>query len=98
MAAWQPTIEDPVTLDYRGRTICKTGPWGQGPVLVQQLAVLDGIDLPGLGHLSADWIHAVVEGGKLAFADRDAWYGDPAFVDVPLTDLLDPGTRPSAVG
>ncbi len=90
MAAWQPTIEDPVTLEYRARTICKTGPWGQGPVLLQQLAVLDGIDLPSLGHLSADWIHTVVEGGKLAFADRDAWYGDPAFVDVPLEDLLDP--------
>ncbi len=90
MAAWQPTIEDPVTFDYRGRTICKTGPWGQGPVLLQQLAVLEGIDLAALGHLSADWIHTVVEGGKLAFADRDAWYGDPSFVDVPLTDLLDP--------
>ncbi len=90
MAAWQPTIEDPVTLEYRGRTICTTGPWGQGPVLLQQLAVLDGIDLPSLGHLSADWIHTIVEGGKLAFADRDAWYGDPAFVDVPLADLLDP--------
>ncbi len=91
MARWSSTVEDPVTFDYRGRTVCKTGPWGQGPVLLQQLAILEGFDLAAMGHLSADWIHTVVETAKLAFADRDAWYGDPDFADVPLAGLLAPG-------
>jgi gamma-glutamyltranspeptidase/glutathione hydrolase len=85
---WRVPIEAPVSLDYRGRTVYKTGPWGQGPVFLQQLALLDGIDLESAGHLSADYIHAVVEAGKLAFADREAWYGDPDAVLVPLPDLL----------
>ena len=89
MASWEATVEDAVRFEYRGRTVCKTGPWGQGPVLLQHLAVLEGLDLAGMGHLSADWIHTVVEGGKLAFADRDAWYGDPDFTDVPIAALLD---------
>jgi len=90
LARWSPTVEDPVTLDYRGRTVYKTGPWGQGPVLLQQLAILEGFDLAAMGHLSSDWIHTVVEAAKLAFADRDAWYGDPDFADVPLAGLLAP--------
>lgn len=90
LAAWSPSVEDPVMFDYRGRTVCKTGPWGQGPVLLQQLAILEGVDMGAMGHLSAKWIHTVIEVAKLAFADRDAWYGDPDFVDVPLSDLLAP--------
>jgi gamma-glutamyltranspeptidase/glutathione hydrolase len=88
LAGWSPAVEDPVTLDYRGRTVCKTGPWGQGPVMLQQLAMLEGLDLDAMGHLTPEWIHTVVEVAKLAFADREAWYGDPDFVDVPLAGLL----------
>ncbi len=88
MANWSAGVEAPTVLGYRGRTVCKTGPWGQGPVLLQQLAILEGFDLGSMGHLSVDWIHTIVETAKLAFADRDAWYGDPRFTDPPMEDLL----------
>jgi gamma-glutamyltranspeptidase / glutathione hydrolase len=88
LAGWRPVSEQPVTLDYRGLTVCKTGPWGQGPVFLQQLALLAGMGLDGMAPGSADFVHAVTECGKLAFADREAWYGDPQFADVPLADLL----------
>jgi gamma-glutamyltranspeptidase/glutathione hydrolase len=91
LAGWEPGIEDPATFDYRGLTVCKTGPWGQGPVFLQQLALLEGFDLAGMGIGSVGLVHTVVECAKLAFADREAWYGDPRFVDVPLAALLDPG-------
>jgi gamma-glutamyltranspeptidase/glutathione hydrolase len=90
LATWQAPVESPVTADFRGYTVAKTGPWGQGPVFLQQLRLLEGIDLNDAGHLSADYVHAIVESAKLAFADREAWYGDPDAVDVPLTELLDP--------
>ena len=80
-----------MTFDYRGLTVCKTGPWGQGPVFLQQLALLDGFDLEAMGCGSADYIHTVVECAKLAFADREAWYGDPRDAPVPLAELLSPG-------
>ncbi|MEO9240573.1 MAG: gamma-glutamyltransferase, partial [Jatrophihabitantaceae bacterium] len=101
LAGWQCPVEDPVSFDYAGYTVCKTGPWGQGPVFAQQLALLAGFDLTAAGHLSADYIHTVVECAKLAFADREAWYGDPAAVEVPLTELLSPSyaaQRRSLVG
>jgi gamma-glutamyltranspeptidase / glutathione hydrolase len=88
LATWHARLEEPATYDYAGLTVCKTGPWGQGPVFLQQLALLDGFDLPGMGPGSAGYIHTVTEAGKLAFADREAWYGDPEFGDVPLADLL----------
>ena len=88
LARWQPTVEPSVSVDYAGLTVHKTGPWGQGPVLLQQLQLLAGYDLAAMGHLSLDMVHTVVECGKLAFADREAWYGDPAAVDVPLPTLL----------
>ncbi|MDX6542536.1 MAG: gamma-glutamyltranspeptidase / glutathione hydrolase, partial [Gaiellaceae bacterium] len=88
LAGWRATLEPPATYDYEGLTICKTGPWGQGPVFLQQLALLEGFDLPAFGLGSADFVHTVVECAKLAFADREAFYGDPAFVDVPLDRLL----------
>ncbi len=88
LARWEPTVEEPVSIDYAGLTIYKTGPWGQGPVMLQQLQLLSGFDLQAMGHLSVDWIHTVVECAKLAFADREAWYGDPEHVDVPLDGLL----------
>ncbi|GAA1706015.1 gamma-glutamyltransferase [Nonomuraea bangladeshensis] len=87
LAGWSATTEEPVGFDYRGHTVYKTGPWGQGPVFLQQLALLDGVDLDAMGYLSADYVHTVTEAAKLAFADREAWYGD---ADVPLADLLDP--------
>jgi gamma-glutamyltranspeptidase / glutathione hydrolase len=86
MASWQPTLEAPATYGFRGLTVCKTPPWGQGPVFLQQLALLEGFDLAGLS--AAEYVHTVVECAKLAFADREAFYGDPAFVDVPLQRLL----------
>ncbi|MDQ3709394.1 MAG: gamma-glutamyltransferase family protein [Actinomycetota bacterium] len=89
LARFQAPIEEPVCLDYHGYTVCKTGPWGQGPVFLQQLALLDGFDLAAAGPDSPDFVHTVVECAKLAFADREAWYGDPDYVDVPLAGLLD---------
>ncbi|MGW5618021.1 gamma-glutamyltransferase, partial [Streptomyces sp. NPDC003877] len=83
LAAWSATWERPVTYDWNGWTVCKPGPWSQGPVLLQQLALLPP-ELPPYG--SADYVHLLVEGCKLAMADREAWYGDAA--DVPLDDLL----------
>jgi gamma-glutamyltranspeptidase / glutathione hydrolase len=91
MASWRATVEEPVSLDYRGHTVFKTGPWGQGPVFLQQLALLAGFDLAGMGRGGVDYVHTVVECAKLAFADREAWYGDPDFVDVPLELLLSSG-------
>ncbi len=91
LASWHARLEAPVTFDYAGLTVCKTGPWGQGPVFAQQLALLAGFDLTAAGPGSADFIHTVTEAAKLAFADREAWYGDPDFTDVPLGDLLAPG-------
>ncbi|SDG92525.1 gamma-glutamyltranspeptidase / glutathione hydrolase [Nonomuraea jiangxiensis] len=87
LAGWSATVEEPVTFDYHGYTVAKTGPWGQGPTFLQQLALLADSDLGAMGHLSADYIHTVTEAAKLAFADREAWYGD---TDVPMSDLLDP--------
>jgi gamma-glutamyltranspeptidase / glutathione hydrolase len=91
LAGWQPSIEAPVSLDYHGLTVCKTGPWGQGPVFLQQLALLDGFALAEMEPGGVDFIHTVIECAKLAFADREAWYGDPRFADVPLAGLLSPG-------
>lgn len=90
LAAWQPSVEQPQTFDYGRYTVCKTGPWGQGPVFLQQLALLAQTDLDRTEPGSADWVHTIVEASKLAFADREAFYGDPRFTDVPVADLLDP--------
>jgi gamma-glutamyltranspeptidase/glutathione hydrolase len=90
LAAYGAELEAPAMLDYQGYTVCKTGAWGQGPVFLKQLALLEGFDLADMGHNSAEYIHTVVECAKLAFADREAYYGDPRFVDVPLDGLLDP--------
>jgi gamma-glutamyltranspeptidase/glutathione hydrolase len=88
MANWHPRLEAPATYDYDGLTVCKTGPWGQGPVFLQQLALLSGFSLTTVAPGSTELIHTVTEAAKLAFADREAWYGDPDFTDVPLDDLL----------
>ncbi|GAA2317008.1 gamma-glutamyltransferase [Streptomyces hawaiiensis] len=86
LAAWSATYETPATYDWNGWTVCKPGPWSQGPVLLQQLALLPP-EPPPYG--SADYVHLLVENCKLAMADREAWYGDAA--DVPLDDLLSDG-------
>jgi gamma-glutamyltranspeptidase/glutathione hydrolase len=88
MASWTSTWEKAVTREFQGLTIGKPGPWSQGPVLLQQLAILENFDLAGLDPSGADYIHTVIEVSKLAYADREAWYGDPDFVDVPLSTLL----------
>jgi gamma-glutamyltranspeptidase/glutathione hydrolase len=88
LAAWQPGVESPLTFGYAGLTVCKTQPWGQGPVFLQQLSMLAGFDLAAMGAGSTEFIHTVTECAKLAFADREAWYGDPKFTDVPIEALL----------
>ena len=88
LARFTTRIETPATADYRGVKVFKCGPWSQGPVFLQQLKLLEGCDLAAMGHNSADYIHTVIECAKLAFADREAYYGDPEFVDVPLDGLL----------
>jgi gamma-glutamyltranspeptidase/glutathione hydrolase len=87
-AAWKPTLEEPVSVPYRGLTVYKCGPWTQGPVFLQQLRLLEGFNLDKMGHNTAEYIHTVVESAKLAFADREKFYGDPKFVKVPLERLL----------
>ena len=88
MATWKPTIEAPVHLDYRGLRVFKPGPWTQGPVLLQQLALLKGYDLDKLSPTGPDFIHLVIECAKLAYADREKFYGDPLFAKVPMEILL----------
>jgi gamma-glutamyltranspeptidase/glutathione hydrolase len=88
LAGWRAGIERPERLAYRDFEVFKTPTWGQGPVMLQQLALLRGIDVAGLGEGSAELIHVMTECAKLAFADREAWYGDPAVGDVPLVTLL----------
>ena len=88
MARWQPRIEKPVTYQYGRYTVCKGGFWSQGPAMLQQLALLKGFGLDGADPTSADFIHTMVECSKLAFADRDTFYGDPDFAKVPGEILL----------
>ncbi len=87
-AQYRASFEAPVSATYRGYEVHKCGPWSQGPVFLQQLGLLEGIDLRALGHNSADYIHTVIEATKLAMADRERYYGDPEYVDVPLRGLL----------
>lgn len=88
MAEWYATAEEPVTVNYRGLDVYKCPSWTQGPVFLQQLTILEGYDLKAMGHNSADYLHTWIECAKLAFADREAYYGDPLFDDVPFDVLL----------
>ena len=88
LEAHETRVEDPVKVTYRGYTVYKCGPWTQGPTLLQTLRLLEGFDLKAMGHLSDDYIHVTTEALKLAFADRDEYYGDPLFVEVPLGALF----------
>jgi gamma-glutamyltranspeptidase/glutathione hydrolase len=88
MAGWQARVEAPLTYDYGRYTVCKAGVWSQGPVMLQQLALLRGYDLDGMDPTGPQFIHLQVECAKLAFADRESFYGDPDFVRVPIDTLL----------
>lgn len=88
LADWRARYDDPVTLQYGRYTVAKCGVWSQGPVHLQQLALLRHLEMDGLDPASPQFVHRVAEAAKLAFADRAAWYGDPDFVDVPLAALL----------
>jgi len=88
MAEWQATYEEPLARGYRNYTVLKGGPWSQGLVLLQQLALAEHLDLERLDPLGGEFVHRVAESAKLCFADRDAWLGDPKFVDVPAGELL----------
>jgi gamma-glutamyltranspeptidase/glutathione hydrolase len=88
LAAHKTRLEDPVHAGYRGYMVYKCGPWTQGPYLLETLRLLEGFDIKRMGFLSADYIHVVVEAMKLGLADRDEYYGDPLFVDVPMKALL----------
>ncbi len=88
LAVFETKVETPVSVTYRGYEVFKCGPWSQGPVFLQQLRLLEGYDLQALGHNTAAYIHLVTEAAKLAFADREAYYGDPDFVHVPIQALL----------
>ena len=91
LAGYEGAVETPVSAGYRGVTVWKCPPWSQGPVMLQQLRLLEGFDLAAMGHNSAEALHTWIECAKLAFADREASYGDPAFADVPLDELLSDG-------
>ncbi|MCW3991817.1 MAG: gamma-glutamyltransferase family protein [Candidatus Bathyarchaeota archaeon] len=91
LAGYRARIEEPVTVNYRGHDVYKCGPWTQGPVLLQQLNLLEGFDLASMGHNTAEYLHTWVECAKLAFADREQYYADPDFADVPLDRLLSKG-------
>ncbi len=88
MAGFRLKLEQPATTTYRGYTVHKPGFWSQGPVMLQTLNILEGYDLKGMRHNSADYVHHLAEAMKLSFADRDAYYADPAFVNVPAERLL----------
>ena len=88
MAAWSATSEEPIGYDYGRYRVLKPAPWCQGLVALQQLALLKGFELDDLDPTGADCIHLQVEAAKLAFADRDTFYGDPSFVETPIDVLL----------
>ena len=88
LAAHTTRVEKPVSIKYRGYTVNKCNTWTQGPVLLQSLRLLENFDLKSMGAFSPDYIHVTVEAMKLAYADRDKYYGDPGFVNVPIKQLL----------
>jgi gamma-glutamyltranspeptidase/glutathione hydrolase len=88
LADYRVRCDPPVQVNYRGYEVYATGPWGQGPVFPQALKILEGFDLRGMGHNSAAYLHTVTQALNLAFADREQYIGDPAFVDVPMDAML----------
>ncbi len=93
LAEYRSEIEQPLRYSFKGTEVMSCGPWCQGPVLLQMLSMLDEVDLKSLGHNSKAYIHLLAEVMDLCFADRERYYGDPRFVDVPMETLL---SRPYA--
>ncbi len=88
LAEYETRVEETVNIDYADLNVHKCGPWSQGPVFLQQLRLLEGYDIESMARESADYIHVVTEASKLAFADRERYYGDPLFADIPMETLL----------
>ena len=88
LAAHKTPVVDPLITTYRDYSVYKAGPLTQGPYLSQTLRLLEGFDLKDMGFNSADYIHTVIEAEKLSLADRDEYFGDPNFTDVPMKLLL----------
>lgn len=88
MAAFAVPVEDTASLEFGGARLHKCGPWNQGTAMLQALSILKRFDLGAMGHNSAEYLHTVIEAVKLAWADREQFYGDPGFVRVPLETLL----------
>ncbi|WP_114963956.1 gamma-glutamyltransferase family protein [Tritonibacter mobilis] len=88
MKNWRASYEDTLTYEYEGWTVHKTHAWSQGPVLLQALAILKGFDLGKMDPMGAEFVHTVTEAMKLAYADREAYYGDPVHSDIPMEYLL----------
>ncbi len=88
LAGYAAHVERPLALDYHGVVVHKPGPWTQGPVMLQTLQVLKGFDIAAMDPNGPDFVHTLIEAVKLSFADREAHYGDPKAVDVPLDKLL----------
>ncbi len=88
MAGWEATYEDPLSVDYEGWTVWKAGMWSQGPTMLQSLRTLEGTGIGQMDLNGADFVHTVTEVMKLSFADREAYYGDPAHTDIPTETLL----------
>lgn len=88
LADFKAETDRPRSTTYRGYEVHKPGFWTQGPVMLEALNILEGFDLKGMGHNSPAYLHTVIEAVKLAFADRDRYYGDPKFSRIPEAILL----------
>lgn len=91
--AFEAEVEPAFSTTYRGATVYACGPWCQGPAVLQTLNILEGYDMAGMELGSVDYCHVILESLKAAFADRDRYYGDPRFVDVPMEGLLSKAVR-----
>ena len=88
LANWKVKIEEPIQVNYKGIDVYKMQEWTQGPALLQSLNILENFDLKSMGYNSTNYIHTVYQAMSLAFADRDFYYGDPAFIKSPMKGLL----------
>jgi gamma-glutamyltranspeptidase/glutathione hydrolase len=101
LARYAARVEKPLSVDYHGLTVHKLGAWSQGPLFLQTLRLLKPIDIAAMDPVGSQFVHTLVEALKLGFADREAFYGDPDAVDVPLATLLSPqyaDTRRKLIG
>src|SRR5208283_5349623 len=92
LSEYHSRIEPVVRRRWRGHELITCGPWCQGPALQQALALVEQVGIDGLEHNSADYLHRIVECLNLAMADREHFFGDPNFVNVPIDHLLNPAT------